>query len=39
MKDLYHLPTETGASLAAFAQAMHGTVEDEEVRRQMPLEW
>jgi Domain of unknown function (DUF4037) len=39
MKDLYHLPTEIGAPLAAFAQAMHRTIDDEEVRRQTPLDW
>lgn len=39
MKDLYHLPTDTSAPLSAFAQAIHGTIEDGEVRRQTPLEW
>jgi hypothetical protein len=39
MKDLYHLPPGLKAELSDFAHAMHGIIEDEEVRRQTPLEW
>lgn len=39
MQDLYHLDLPVTASLAAFAQAMHSSIADPEVKQLTCLEW
>lgn len=39
MQDLYHLVLPATVPLSAFAQAMHHSIEDPEVKEQTLLEW
>ena len=37
VKDLFHLDTSVEAGLSVFSQAVHETVEDPEIRMQIPI--